>query len=84
MKKDKRRILCGALLVATGFVTVLWAALKIGNNNFAHTDTKTPVPEKQALLNEFFPSDTKYAALGFFGAIAAIGGMGLINKSKEK
>ena len=83
MKKDKRTKLCGALLLASGLVTALWAALRIGGDNLANPDTKAPISEKQAIFKEFCPSDPKYVALGFFGAITAIGGMGLINK-KEK
>ena len=83
MKKNKMKKLCGALFVANGFVTLIWAGLKIGADNLADTGTKAHVTEKQAIIKEFCPSDPKYVALGFFGAITAIGGMGLINK-KEK
>ena len=82
--KKKKRIFCGAFLVASSLATMIWAGFKIGADNLADTDIKTPVSEKQALLNEFFPSDPKYATLGLFWAIGAIIGMGLINKSKEK
>ena len=84
MKKNKRTNLCGALLVANGFVAILWAAFKIGCDNLACPDIKAPISEKQEILKEFCQSDPKYVALGFFGAMTLIGGIGLINKSKEK
>jgi len=83
MKKDNRTKLCGALLVISGFATILWAGLRIGGDNLAQKETKKPVSEKQAIIKEFFPTNPKHVALGLFGAISAIVGMGLINK-KEK
>ncbi len=84
MKKDNRTKLCGALLITCGAVTMIWTALRIGGDNLARSDTKAPVSEKQAVFKEFFPTNKKNVALGFFGAIAMIAGMGLTNKSKEK
>ena len=83
MKKDNRTKFCGALLVISGFATVLWAGLRIGGDNLAQKETKKPVSEKQAIIKEFFPTNPKHVALGFFGAVGAIAGMVLINK-KEK
>ncbi len=84
MKKDNRTKFCGALLVISGFATILWAGLRIGGDNLAQKETKKPVSEKQTIIKEFFPTNKKNVALGFFGAIAMIAGMGLTNKSKEK
>lgn len=84
MKKNTMKKLCGALFVANGVATLIWAGAKIGADNLADTGTKTPVTEKQSIIKEFCSSDPKYVALGFFGAIAMIAGMGLTNKSKEK
>ncbi len=84
MKRDNRTKLCGALLVANGFACILWAALRICGDNLAQPNTNTTVSEKQAFIKEFCPTNPKYVALGFFGAITAIGGFGLLNKSKEK
>ena len=84
MKKDNRTKFCGALLITCGAVTVLWAGLRIGGDNLAQKEPQKPVSEKQAIIKEFFPTNPKHVALGFFGAISAIVGMGLINKSKEK
>lgn len=83
MKKDKRTKFCGALLVAGGFATILWAALIIGGDNLARPNTKAPISKKQAIFKEFCPSDPEYIALGFLGAITTLAGIGLINK-KEK
>ena len=83
MKKDNRTKLCGALLVISGFATVLWAGLRIGGDNLAQKETKKPVSEKQAIIKEFFPTNPKHVALGFFGAMTLIGGISIINK-KEK
>ena len=84
MKKDNRTKLCGALLITCGAVTMIWTALRIGGDNLARSDTKAPVSEKQAVFKEFFPTNKQNVALGFFGAIAMIAGMGLTNKPKEK
>ena len=83
MKKDNRTKLCGALLITCGAASMIWTALRIGGDNLARSDTKAPVSEKQAVFKEFFPTNKKNVALGFFGAIAMIGGISLINK-KEK
>ena len=84
MKKDNRTKFCGALLVISGFATMILAGLKIGADNLANTGTKAPVSEKQAIIKEFCPSEPKYVGLGFFGAMTLIGGISIINKSKEK
>ncbi|MBP5485696.1 MAG: hypothetical protein J6Y07_03260 [Alphaproteobacteria bacterium] len=84
MKKNKMNKLCGALFIASGVSTLILAGAKIGADNLADTGTKAPVTEKQAIMKEFCPSDPKYVALGFFGAMALIGGISIINKSKEK
>ena len=84
MKKNKMKKLCGALFIANGFVTLIWAGLKIGADNLADTGTKAPVTENQSIIKEFCSSDPKYVALGFFGAMTLIGGVSIINKSKEK
>ena len=83
MKKNKMKKLCGALFIANGVATLIWAGAKIGTDNLADTGTKAPVTEKQAIIKEFCPSDPKYVALGFFGAMTLIGGISIINK-KEK
>lgn len=83
MKKDNRTKFCGALLITCGAASMIWTALRIGGDNLARSDTKAPVSEKQAVFKEFFPTNKKNVALGFFGAIAMIGGISLINK-KEK
>ncbi|MBO7559806.1 MAG: hypothetical protein J6T27_01465 [Alphaproteobacteria bacterium] len=84
MKKNKMKKLCGALFVANGVATLIWAGAKIGADNLADTGTKAPVTEKQSIIKEFCSSDPKYVALGFFGAMTLIGGVSIINKSKEK
>lgn len=83
MKKDNRTKLCGALLITCGAATMIWTALRIGGDNLARSDTKAPVSEKQAVFKEFFPTNKKNVALGFFGAMTLIGGISIINK-KEK
>lgn len=84
MKKNKMKKLCGALFVANGVATLIWAGAKIGADNLAGTGTKAPVTEKQSIIKEFCSSDPEYVALGFFGAMTLIGGVSIINKSKEK
>lgn len=84
MKKDNRTKLCGALLITCGAATMIWTGLRIGGDNLAQKETKKPVSEKQAIIKEFFPTNPKHVALGLFGAITAIGGISIINKSKEK
>ena len=83
MKKNNRTKLCGALLITCGAATMIWTALRIGGDNLARSDTKAPVSEKQAVFKEFFPTNPKHVALGFFGAMTLIGGISIINK-KEK
>ena len=84
MKKDNRTQVCGALLITCGAAAMIWAALRTGGDNLAWSDTKSTVSEKQAMLKEFFPTNPKQVALGFFGAMTLIGGVSIINKSKEK